>query len=119
MRETCLECTVKHVGAALVDFSEALHGYQDHVVLGIGELEHGVQETEARMPALSEHIRSARKQLTSLYPEYLSDTEAGADLIDDIVEIEAELRRRVWAEMLAQYAAAPKKKVDITPSENV
>lgn len=116
MRETCLECTVKHVGAALVNFSEALHGYQDHVILGIGELEHGVQETEARLPALSEFIRNTRKQLTALYPEYLSDTEKGKDLIDDIVEIEAELRRRIWAELLLQYAGTPK---DISPSKNV
>lgn len=74
MRHSCIECVAKHVGSALVLLSETLHGYQDHLILAIGELERAVQECEAEYPKLSEDIRDVRKLVTSRIPELLMES---------------------------------------------
>lgn len=120
MRESCIECAAKHVGSALVLLSESRHGYPDHVILALGELEQAVQETELEHPALSEFIRSARKDLTTLMPQYLSDTELNKSCGTAAMEVEASLRKRMWTELLAPFATGDSAdKPDISPGENV
>jgi len=120
MRESCIECAAKHVGSALVLLSEARHGYDDHVILALGELEQAVQETELSHPALSEFIREARKSLTILMPQYLRDTEMNEERGVEAMEVEASLRKRMWSELLGQFVAGDSDgEPDITPGENV
>ena len=58
-RASCLECVVKHVGAAYVLLTEAREGYA-HRLRAIGHLHEAEDESQA-FPALHATIRDARK----------------------------------------------------------
>ena len=105
MRKTCLECTTKHVGSAMVLMSEVMHGYQSHVINAVGELEQGVQESETEFPKLSEKIRAIRKRLLPDTLDYIVET----DLLEKlgkagiIAEYLDEFREEVFGELLAAW----------------
>ena len=61
-RKSCQECVEKHIGAAMVILGEAAKGY-DHYLLAVGHLHEAEEESAQRWPAVSEHIRAARKKL--------------------------------------------------------
>jgi len=65
MRPSCLDCVAKHVTSAASLLSEFLHGYPKHDLRAAGELDQASQESELEYPALSEHLRQARKYIIS------------------------------------------------------
>jgi hypothetical protein len=117
MRPTCIECVAKHVGSALVLLSETLHGYPDHLILAIGELEQAVQECEIGYPTLSEQIREVRKDITSSVPAILLEksSEARAKLLDDISYKLSDLRHTAMSRLMFSLNEGK----DITPSSSV
>ena len=117
MRPTCIECVAKHVGSALVLLSETLHGYQNHLILAIGELEQAVQECETRHPKLSENIRQVRKDVTSTVPEILV-AETGAEREEQLEKLQSELSG-LRADVMAELLLAAKEGRDISPAPDV
>jgi len=63
MRETCLECVVKHLGQAAVTYMETKLGYPEHLLLTVGHLAEASEECDEHFPELAEVIRDHRKAL--------------------------------------------------------
>jgi len=60
MRKTCLECVVKHLGAAAVYIEECAMGYPDYYGYAVGELCHASSESLSEFPVLAMIIREHR-----------------------------------------------------------
>ena len=60
MRETCLDCVLKHLGQAAVLADEALMGYPLHKFYAIGHLAEASSECISKHPGLAHKIRDAR-----------------------------------------------------------
>ncbi len=67
MRSSCLQCTAKHVGNAIILLREARTGYAAHRLLALSELEQASQESEEDYPALSAEIHGERKNIEGNY----------------------------------------------------
>lgn len=63
-RDSCLECTEKHLGAALILITEVRDGYAEHRLRAIGHLHEAEDESQA-WPELHNAIREARKAYQS------------------------------------------------------
>jgi hypothetical protein len=60
MRETCLDCCRKHLGAAMVLMDEARLGYPLHRWLAVGHMVEAESETLELYPVLAASIRQER-----------------------------------------------------------
>lgn len=60
MRETCLDCVLKHLGQAAVLVDEAEMGYPLHKYLAIGHMAEASSECIENYPELAQRIRDAR-----------------------------------------------------------
>jgi DNA/RNA endonuclease G (NUC1) len=60
MRESCLDCTIKHLGEAAIFDIEVQMGYPDFYVYVIGSLSHAAQEIYAENRDLAMIIREHR-----------------------------------------------------------
>ena len=60
MRTTCLFCTTKHVGQAIVLISEACLGYPEHIYIAVGHLAEAETECCSQFPELAKKIRTVR-----------------------------------------------------------
>lgn len=63
-RDSCLECTEKHLGAALILITEVRDGYAEHRLRAIGHLHEAEDESQA-WPELHDAVRAARKSYQS------------------------------------------------------
>lgn len=62
MRESCLDCIVKHLGQAYVLLMESILGYLEHRLLVIGHLAEASEEAVKEYPELAKLIRQHRTQ---------------------------------------------------------
>lgn len=60
MRESCLDCTIKHLGEAAIFDIEVQMGYPDYYVYVIGSLSHASQEIYTENRELAMVIREHR-----------------------------------------------------------
>lgn len=60
MRNSCLECVVKHLGSAAVYIEETQMGYPDYFGYVYGELDHAASECMEEFPDLAMAIREHR-----------------------------------------------------------
>lgn len=63
MRESCLDCVIKHLCQCLVLEMEYRQGYEDHYFWILGHLAEAESESLARCPSLASTIRETRLNL--------------------------------------------------------
>lgn len=94
MRKPCLECVLKHLGAAAVYIDEVQMGYPNYFGFVYGQLDHAASECIDSMPALAWAIREHRimwaNTRRSLKPHRIP-FEALFDYIDTVEEIGEEV----------------------------
>jgi len=61
MRESCLECILKHIGQATVLMHEMVKGYKYHFVYVVGHLAEAEDEAAASYPEIKDRIYALRK----------------------------------------------------------
>lgn len=59
-RKTCLSCTLKHLGQAVVLLGEAEKGYPMHKYIAIGHMAEAEDECVEKYPELANEIRAVR-----------------------------------------------------------
>jgi hypothetical protein len=59
-RKLCLNCSLKHLGQALVLLAEAVKGYPLHKYIAMGHLAEAEDECIAKYPKMAEKIRDTR-----------------------------------------------------------
>lgn len=59
-RKLCLKCTLKHLGQAMVLFTETVKGYPMHKYLGLGHLAEAEDECISKYPNIANMIRKTR-----------------------------------------------------------
>jgi hypothetical protein len=66
MRDSCLDCVIKHLGTAFTHFEEAVSStsYAHHAGYGIGELQHAEEEARRINPAFAHKIAIVRRAIT-------------------------------------------------------
>ena len=65
MRESCIQCSMKHLAQAEILLEEASLGYPDHYFLAIGHLAEAESEVLAVSIEVASEIRAARLGLES------------------------------------------------------
>lgn len=60
MRDSCLECVLKHLAQAAVLMTEAELGYPSHAALAIGHMAEAESEALLELPDLAFEIRGLR-----------------------------------------------------------
>lgn len=60
MRDTCLDCVIKHLSQAEILLEESLLGHPDHLYLAIGHLAEAESECLLEYPELAVNIRENR-----------------------------------------------------------
>lgn len=63
MRESCLECMMKHWGAAVILYEETYEDYEFHIIYVMGHLNEAASEARHDYPEWAERFRSIRKAL--------------------------------------------------------
>lgn len=84
-RDSCLECTEKHLGAALILITEVRDGYAEHRLRAIGHLHEAEDESQA-WPELHNAIREARKayQSQNSTPDFKALAELAKSVRDSV-----------------------------------
>jgi len=73
MRESCGNCTIKHLAQASILLEEARHGYPLHQYLAWGHMAEAASEIEMWSMVLADKIRQERKQLQETGLDYRID----------------------------------------------
>lgn len=63
MRDSCIECIMKHIGQAVVLLHETTKGYAYHLVYVVGHLAEAEDESVKDFPELSDRIHLLRKSI--------------------------------------------------------
>jgi hypothetical protein len=63
LRESCIDCTRKHIGSAIVLFTESMLGYPEHFWIAIGHLGQAEEESIKDFPELAKMIRKIRREI--------------------------------------------------------
>jgi len=63
LRESCIDCTRKHIGSAIVLLSESTLGYPEHFWIAIGHLGQAEEESIKDFPELAKKIRKIRREI--------------------------------------------------------
>ena len=71
MRESCLDCTRKHIAQALILLTESKLGHPEHKWLAVGHLAEAEAESVQKFPSLANTIRFVR--LTIIDDDYNVD----------------------------------------------
>lgn len=64
MRETCLDCTRKHLAQALILLTESKLGHPEHKWLAVGHLAEAEAESVEKYPEYANSIRTERLRIT-------------------------------------------------------
>lgn len=62
MRESCIQCVLKHLGSAAVLMDEVVQGYGLHRWLAVGHLNEAASEARMDFQGLSEDITERRRE---------------------------------------------------------
>ena len=117
MRETCIECVVKHVGNAEALMTEVIHNYPPHAVRMMGELDQATQECDHKFPGLSEKIRQLRKLAMEHIPAILgvSEVKDREERMGELIEAFSDVEHDVFT----TWFSAVNSGESVTPSERV
>jgi hypothetical protein len=86
MRTPCPYCALKHIGQAIVLWSEAGQGYPNHKWLALGHLAEASDELSALDSALSTKLREQRKGLeVAQIPQDVDAAQATAKALEDLM----------------------------------
>ena len=86
MRESCLDCTRKHIAQAIILLTESKLGHPEHKWLAVGNLAEAEAESVQTFPALANHIREARLKIID--DDYNIDLIALIEIAGDLKEVE-------------------------------
>jgi hypothetical protein len=101
VRDSCIQCALKHIGQARALMLETCKGYPEHVWFAMGHLAEAEDETVHRHAELANVIRNERLRIQQNH-EHKTSWE---DLVNVIVKYEEELSDEQLKELYGESAS--------------